>query len=253
MSPPLLTSLQGRQRQPLPRRTELKPFSALSIPKRRDAATWADAGRANSPCDLVRDLADLHPDGISSTQCLTSCPTLGNEEKGRSRDSRAVGDKAERPLRSSPVSMYSRNRCLHPHELTAAMQVKTTSLLRLRVFSHGPARSCYKRGVMRKDKQHTPICADFLAWCVVLEWQDVPCFQVKTKKKPQKTSTSPRGFIYILISVPLQHAALQRSREKCRAWGYSWSWPCKVPVAWKAGGGVEGQRFPAGFPFCSFS
>lgn len=29
-----------------------KPFSAFSIPKRRDDATWTDAGRANSPCDL---------------------------------------------------------------------------------------------------------------------------------------------------------------------------------------------------------
>lgn len=97
---------------------------------------------------------------------------------------------------------------LHPHDLPAAMQVPTTRLRPARVVSHGPAPSCYKRSVTWQAKSPSSPCR-LPARHVGLEWQNIPCFQVKTKKTNQHKS---RGFVSAPVSVAVPHAASSRSR-----------------------------------------
>lgn len=129
-------------------------------------------------------------------QCLMS-RFLSREAAGGFQDS---GRRAGHPLCFTSVDILN-NRCLHPHEPTAAMQLKTTSLLHLLCFAWAGQKLLQKGCNTERQVTH------FLARCVVPERQDGPCFQVKSEKNPAQV---PEGsFLF-----PFQ---FQRSTEKCRA------------------------------------
>lgn len=126
------------------------PSCAFSIPKSSGRAARTEAGRADSP---VRGLGGLHPDGTSSSRCLTSChaPVLGHDELGCSRTV-ALGGAGLSSLFLLHPCQRAPETHLHPHDLPAAMQ-ETPRLRPARGVSHGPARSCYRRSITWRAKR----------------------------------------------------------------------------------------------------
>lgn len=176
---------------------------AFGIPDRRADAAWKGAGRAQ----VSWEGSCRAPSWQHLTQPVSDTLSLAYEAAGCSQGSRrGAGQSLPAPFSCLCVPT---KRCLHPHEPAAAMQVQTTGVFYLSVFSHGPARNCYKREklshILHSVQPLSMVCCTAGAGC--------SCFQVKTKN----TSTSTRGFISIPVPAPLQH-----SRGKCHPAWYSW-------------------------------
>lgn len=86
------------------------------------------------------------------TQPVSDTLSLACEAAGCSQGSRR-GAGQSLPAPSSCLCVPTK-RCLHPHEPAAAMQVQTTGVFYLSVFSHGPARNCYSQRAKHEQLSH---------------------------------------------------------------------------------------------------